>query len=236
MRGVTNGLVILLGLAMSAGCNQTSGDGTGTDLGMPDAGTDVDMGGGGGDAGDVDASTCMNTIPTSGFGAHVTTKFSPLTLNDCMGVPHDFYDQTYCTSTLTVFTIAAGWCHPCNLEADQLESMIITPYASRGVRVIQVLTQDDSYGLPTTPGFCDSWMTRHHLSYTDHVTLLDPDGLTQIYDPAQSIPATLIVDGDGVIQFLFNGTSTDPTSGTAALTDTTACLDKLLMSPRQLCH
>ena len=76
----------------------------------------------------------------------------------------------------------------------------------------------------------------HVLSPDDHITVIDPTGLTQIYNPGASIPATLIVDGDGVIQYRYNGTGIDPTEGTADMTDLTACLDKLLSTPRQLCH
>lgn len=246
--------VLFLSLALGAGCTPAGGG----DVGAPDLGTPgTDAGTPGTDAG----PTCANTVPTSGFGTRVGSKFADITLNDCDGNPHSFYDtttsnpvQSYCTNTVTVVTIAAGWCHPCNLEADQLQAMLIDPYGPRGVRVIQVLTQDDNFHVPTG-SFCQQWLTRtngwpssagywspgdsaanHVISATDHLTLLDPTGLTQIYNPADSIPATVIVDGDGVIQLRFNGTSTDPASGGAALTEMTTCLDKLLSTPRQLCH
>jgi len=247
MRSALIGILVLSGLALVAGCNQTNG---GTDGGDgPDAGTlPVDSGTGDPDAGMV----CANTIPTSGFGATVGRKFPDFTLPDCHGNPYHFYNQDYCSNQITVLLIAAGWCHPCNLETDQIASMLIGPYGHRGVRVIDVLTQDDNFHVPTTPGFCDSWLSRtnpsslayqsraeaatHALNPDDHITLLDADGVTQIYNPANSIPATVIIDGDGVIQLRFNGTNTDPASGDAALTDMTTCLDKLLATPRQLCH
>ena len=252
-RPIASSSVLLLSLALVAGCTPAgSGDLPMTDSGTtPDAGTPPTDSGG---------PACMNHVPTSGFGTRVGANFAEITLNDCDGVPHNFYDtssdpvKSYCTNTLTVVTIAAGWCHPCNLEADQLQAMLIGPYASRGVRTIQVLTQDDNFHVPTA-SFCRAWMNRtngwpssagyftppdtaanHVLSATDHLTLLDPTGLTQIYNPADSIPATVIVDGDGVIQLRFNGTSTDPASGGAALTEMTTCLDKLLSTPRVLCH
>jgi hypothetical protein len=233
MRGATISLLVLLGLAV-AGCNQTSGDTTPIDMGTPpvDGGGDVDAGG------DTDAGPiCAHVVPTSGFGSHIGTKFADLTLPRCdsggAGTDYQFYGQDYCTNELTVFTLAAGWCNPCNLESDQLNAQLINPYGPRGVRVVQVLVQDDSFNVPTQ-SFCNNWISRHHI--TNDVTVMDPDGLTQIYNPMNSLPATLIVDGDGVIQFRLNGTGVNPADGQADLTEMTACLDKLLSVPRVLCH
>ncbi len=212
----------ILALALSlVGC-KSGGDGGG---GTPDAGMGMS------DAGMITADAGMDTsdsgpactYPDSGYGTLVGYKFAPFTLPQCDGTSYDFVDgdgsgaHDFCSSTLTVVSIAAGWCHPCQLESSMMTDLITTPYADKGVRVIQVLVQDPSGNAPSQ-SFCDSWVSTYGLT---NVELRDADGVTQRYFPDNSLPSTIIVDGDGVIQFRENGE-------TDGLTSLKAKLDMLL--------
>ena len=52
--------------------------------------------------------------------------------------------------------------------------------------------------------------------------------MTQIYNPANTIPATVIVDSQGVIQGRFNGVGSDPGSGVGDLSQITHIVDLVL--------
>ena len=149
------------------------------------------------------AMMCNATIPASPYGIEVGRKFEPLTLPDCSGNNYDFYNQDYCDASLTVVSIAAGWCNPCIIESSMLTSVITEPYAPRGVRVIQIVYQTDTYDAPDA-AYCQGWVDRFGLT---NVELYDPTQLASIYFPAGSLPATLIVDNQGVIRFREYGVS-----------------------------
>jgi hypothetical protein len=177
-----------------------------------------------GDAGtimleDSGADTCNG--PGEPYGTSMGRNFRPFTLNRCDGTSFSFYGSEggYCESTFTVLTMAAGWCGPCIVESQQLEAEIVDGYADRGVRVVQVLIQDENYEAPSAE-FCQGWVDRFGLS---NPVVMDPTQITQIYFPAGSLPATLIVDREGVIRHREYGTST-------GLRTITAALDALLAS------
>jgi len=165
-------------------------------------------------------STCMNHIPNpdSGdpqFGTLVGRSFAefPAPLSDCNGGQHTFYGGDYCDSNvqLTVISIAAGWCHPCQMESDLLMENVVHAYGPHGVRVIQLLVQDPNYQMPNG-AFCNQWVTTHGLSVTGavgvgNVELLDPAQVTNAYFPDGALPSTLVIDNHGVIRFHEDGAS-----------------------------
>lgn len=142
-------------------------------------------------------------LPTGTYGATVGRTFRELELNECDGTPFTFYNEDFCSSTFTVVSIAAGWCQPCHAETALLEEYLTQAYADRGVRVIQILIQDENYRVPTER-FCNSWVSRYGLTNTQ---LLDPEQISNIYFPDNSLPSTIIVDRQGVIRFRENGVS-----------------------------
>jgi hypothetical protein len=160
-------------------------------------------------------------IPTADFGTQEGRNFRPFTLNQCDGTPFEFYGEAegYCAASFTVLTMAAGWCGPCRLETEQLEEEITQGYANRGVRVVQAVIQDNDYAAPDA-AFCEGWVAEYGLT---NPVVLDPTQVTQIYFPAGSLPATLIVDSHGVIRHREYGTST-------GLRTIRAALDELLAS------
>lgn len=161
--------------------------------------------------------------PSEPYGTSEGRNFRPFTLNRCDGTPFSFYGEAegFCDASFTVLTMAAGWCGPCIVESQQLEERLVQAYADERVRVIQVLIQDDNYEAPSG-AFCQSRVDRFGLT---NPVLVDPEQITQVYFPAGSLPATLIVDAAGVIRHREYGTST-------GLATITAALDRLLAGRR----
>lgn len=197
-----------------AACGEADrgGGGGGSDAGPMevDAGPEADSGPG------VDAGAAC-TAPESGFGTLVGRKLEPFTLQQCDGTDYSFYNEDWCGSTFTVISIAAGWCPPCIAESRELTDRVTEAYRDSGVRVIQILVQDESYAAPTL-SYCESWVDRFGLT---NIELIDPEQITQIYFPGNALPSTIIVDREGVIRFRENGA----TEGLVSLTNK---LDELL--------
>lgn len=209
--GILGSMAALLALSVGAlGCNgddRPSDSGTGTvDAGV-DAGEVV------ADAGPM--GPCE--YPMGPYGTSLLKPFEPFTLDRCDGTEYMFFNQEFCDNNLTVISIAAGWCMPCINESRQLTSLVTEAYRDRGVRVIQVLVQDEGYRAPTG-AYCQGWVDRFGLT---NIELVDPIGVTQIYFPGNSLPSTIIVDRNGLIRFRENGS-------TEGLTSLTAELDRLL--------
>ena len=153
--------------------------------------------------------------PVEPFGTQEGRNMRPFTLNRCDGTPYEFYGDAegFCDASFTVLTMAAGWCAPCRLETEQLEAELTQGYADRGVRVVQAVIQDNDYAAPDA-AFCQGWVDEYGLT---NAVVLDPTQVTQIYFPAGSLPATLIVDSRGVIRHREYGTSTGLRTIRAAL-------------------
>lgn len=174
---------------------------------MPDAGeAPIDAG-----------PTCGD--PGEPYGTSEGSRFYPFTLDDCDGNPYSFYGEAegYCEASFTVVTMAAGWCGPCRVEAELLQEQVVDAYADRGVRVIVAIIQDNSYQVPDAD-FCNGWKTQYELT---NPVLLDPLQETQIYFPGGALPASLIVNSEGVIEHREYGVS-------AELATLRARLDELL--------
>lgn len=204
----------LVAIACGGGDPAGSPDGgeadTGPDVIDVDAPADAS-----GDATADAAAAC--SAPESPYGTRVGAILEPFTLETCDGDDYSFYNEEFCDATLTVVSIAAGWCPPCIRESMELTETITEPYGELGVRVIQVLTQDESYSEPTR-SFCSAWVNTYDLT---NVELIDPTQLTAIYFPGNSLPATIIVDRNGMIRFRENG-------ATEGLVTLRSALDELL--------
>jgi thiol-disulfide isomerase/thioredoxin len=153
------------------------------------------------DAGDVmlpDSGEPQDTCgdPGEGYGTSEGSNFSPFTLQLCDGSDFEFYgeDEGFCDASYTVVSIAAGWCGPCRAEA-MLMPQLIEDYAADNVRVVVAIIQDNDYAAPDL-AFCQGWVDQYGLT---NPVMIDPTQETQIYFPGNSLPATLIVDSEGVI-------------------------------------
>lgn len=205
MRSFTKVAAALL-LVGAAGCDDTA-------PADPDAGPPVLE-----DSGMVGACT---GDPGSGYGTSEGSVFSPFTLNTCGGEPYEFYGETaptgigFCDASFSVVSIAAGWCGPCRAEAELMQSFLVDEYAEHDVRVIVAVIQDNDFARPSS-AFCEGWVAQYGLT---NPVLLDPDQETQIYFPMGALPATLIVDSEGVIRHREYGVSTNLETVRAALDD-----------------
>ncbi|HJL18750.1 MAG TPA: TlpA disulfide reductase family protein [Sandaracinaceae bacterium LLY-WYZ-13_1] len=186
----------------------------GSDPGEDDAGIVLTDSGPADDAG---ASACA--APEEGFGTSEGRKFSPFTLQRCDGSDYRFYgeEEGYCDARFTVVSIAAGWCNPCRVEAEQMQERLVEAYADQGVRVVVAIIQNNDFGAPDL-AFCDGWVDQYELT---NPVLIDPTQETQIYFPGDSLPAALIVDSEGTIRYREYGVS-------VGLETTRAALDELL--------
>ena len=200
-------------------------DAAGDDAAVSDAGETLDAADGDGgmwDAGEVvrdGGLTCEANVPSAPYGTRVTSKFRPLTLNQCDGTPYSIYNEDFCAVRFTVINIAAGWCNPSRLETAQFTALN-AEYSVQGVRLLQVMFQDESYGA-ASGAYCQAWVDEFGLT---NVELNDPTQSTQIYFPAGSLPATLIIDSTGTIVFREYGM-------TDGLVSLRASLDTLLAGP-----
>lgn len=195
---------IYAALLAAAACAAPEGDTT-ADAGEPAA-----------DAGTQAQFAC--DYPTSGYGSSVNKKLEPFVLTNCDGSgDYAFVNQEFCDAKLTVLSIAAGWCEPCKLESGMLKEQIVDKYGDKGVRVLQVLVQDEKYGPPTIE-FCKEWVETYGIVNPE---LLDGEGVIAPYFPTNSLPSTLIIDRTGTIRAREDGVS----EGLATLR---AKLDQLL--------
>lgn len=177
---------------------------------------------------DVGAATiCPAPIesPAAGrvFGTSVNSLFEGFTLPECDGTPYTFYDDANCPADyeLTVVSIAALWCVPCQEESRQLTERISNVYGSRGVRLVQIIVDGPTRNSPFSPAQCQGWVDAYGLVNPE---LMDPGGaVTGAFFPDGSLPSTLIIDREGVIRFRENG-------ATMGLVSLTAALDSLLAS------
>lgn len=140
------------------------------------------------------------TYPGGPYGTTVTDRFEEFEFQDCDGNPVRFGDVLG-DSTVTLFNVSAGWCQPCIEEAEIIESEVLEPYCERGLRVVQVLIEDEE-GFPATRLFCNQWKERFGLTLP---VLVDPLFETRQYIEAASTPLNMLVTPDGVIRYRKTG-------------------------------
>jgi hypothetical protein len=185
------------GLLLAA-CNNTPSTGVDAPTGTPDVPT-------GGNS--VCAAPTENPAAGLVFGTSRGSLFEGFTLPTCDGTPYAFYDDANCPSnyTMTVVSIAAIWCVPCQQESAQLTDRVTNAYAADGVRVVQIIVDGATRGSPFTPAQCEQWVSTYGLVNPE---LMDQGGAeTNEFFPDGSLPSTIIVDRDGVIRFYENGAS-----------------------------
>lgn len=124
-------------------------------------------------------------------------------IETCDGTPLSLYDMIS-QSELTLVSIGAGWCEPCITESQTLDADVFRAFCPRGLRVVQVLFEDEE-ARAATKLFCNEWKQRFALSFP---VAVDPLFKTMIYfDSIQAqTPMNFLVDGDGKIVFKETGT------------------------------
>jgi hypothetical protein len=148
-----------------------------------------------------DVSTGDPTYPAGPYGSSVGRLFQPFSLTACNREGADatwrFDGPDFFTNQLTVISIAAAWCVPCQRETMQLQEQIITPYAGRGVRFVQLLVQNTD-GSAISPATCRGWAARYGVTTPE---LMDPAFVTQRFVPMSAFPAAVLVDRCGTIRW-----------------------------------
>lgn len=165
----------------------------------------------GADAGDLEPpAECALTAPPPGwtfpdgpYGTDVGDTFENLVLDDCADTPVDVGD-VLAQSELLLFSVGAGWCEPCIEESEILDKQIFRAYCARGLRVVQVLFQDDQ-SRPATGLFCQQWTERFAMSFP---VLKDPLFETERFFTSitEQTPVNLLVEPTGTIVYKEVGT------------------------------
>lgn len=152
---------------------------------------------------EIDAPPVEYVYPSGPYGTGVGDTFENIALDDCDGVNLDFGD-VLAQSELVLFNVGAGWCGPCIEETETLDQDVFREYCERGLRVIQVVFQDDE-SRPATGLFCRDWRQEFGLSFP---VLYDPLFETNRYFESveAQTPINFLVDASGEIVYKSVGT------------------------------
>ena len=165
------------------------------------------------------------TYPAGPYGSSVGRLFRPFSLTACNRTGDEatwrFDGPEFFTSQLTVISIAAAWCVPCQRESSQIQAQIIDRYAGQGVRFVQLLVQNVDGSAITAPT-CTGWATRYGITFPE---LMDPMFITQPFVPMTAFPGNIIVDRCGRIRWRQYGAET-------GLTSIRTAIDEVLADPR----
>lgn len=211
MRFIVGALLVSLAVA---GCGSSSSAPAGAadsgTLAAADTGAAQDVPATPEDAGATpeDTGVPAEAYPAGPYGARIGALFEPFSLTACNRTGDEatwrFDQPDFFSNNVTVVTVSAGWCVPCQMEARQMEAEIVQRYAGMGVRLVQVLVQDANYNA-ITPSFCRTWVNRYSLTFP---VLMDPTNVMGIYYPRSAFPANIVVDRRGRIRAQEYGSET----------------------------
>jgi peroxiredoxin len=161
-----------------------------------------------GDAGLTPPQGCELTAPPEGwaypagpYGTALGDIVEDFSFEDCDLNPVRFGD-VLSQSSLTLFNVGAGWCEPCIEETEDLDATIFREYCDDGLRVVQVLFQNERNERADAV-FCEQWKERYGLSFP---VLIDPLFETnKFFDSAQT-PLNILVNPQGEIVYFETGT------------------------------
>jgi hypothetical protein len=138
-------------------------------------------------------------VPEGPYGTEVGERFAPLSLSDCDGEDLAL-DALLCdpATRLVLFTVGAGWCQPCIEETRYLvQSGFHLAYADRGLRIVQVLYEDED-AKRATRTFCRQWQEAYGMCFP---VLVDPLFVTSAYFDRSATPVNMLIDRDAVIRY-----------------------------------
>lgn len=142
------------------------------------------------------------TYPLGPYGGELGDTFADLTVKDCDGNAFRFGD-VLAQAELVLFNIGAGWCEPCVTETLTLDQQVFREFCPRGLRVVQVLFEDEDSDIPSTL-FCKQWRNTFSLSFP---VLIDQLFVTEQYftSVASQTPINFLIAPDGEIVFKSTG-------------------------------
>ncbi|MEZ4369813.1 MAG: TlpA disulfide reductase family protein [Polyangiaceae bacterium] len=109
-------------------------------------------------------------------------------------------DEMRCGHKLTLVSIGAGWCEPCQQEALVMEDLY-NRYSTRGLNIVQFMYADADGYLPG-PEFCRTWRDSFTLSYPVYV---DPQSNTLQFLSLGVTPVNMLVDKRGKVVWFAPG-------------------------------
>lgn len=185
--------VALLFAGLVVGCAPTGGDDDDDDdnnidtIAFPGACT---LGAG------YDGAALPAEFPTSSYGVNLGDTIQDFSscLANSQGV--EYHPYAY-LGDVVFMSWGAGWCPPCQAEADDIQALF-AEFHDSGFVVIMGMFEDYNSGAPSA-SFLDQWTSTYGITFP---VLADAQGaMTQYYRPADQgyIPLNLIVDRDGVV-------------------------------------
>ncbi len=138
------------------------------------------------------------TYPAGAYGTGVGDVVESFTLPDGDGTDVAFSDVLG-DAQLVLLNIGSGWCQPCIDETEHLENDVYRKHCAAGLRVVQVLYQDEQ-SRPPPKLFVRQWRDRFGLTFP---VLQDALFETEKFfsSAASQTPLNLLVDRAGVIRY-----------------------------------
>lgn len=149
------------------------------------------------------APACDPAVEPHGVDPTMGHSFPDVRLTDCDGNMVTF-DALRCQNAVTLLSIGAGWCQPCQAETPELETAAVS-LADEGGGIVQVMFQDAAANGATTL-FCRTWVEQFSLTFPVFVDpvgeALEPFGVS---DLQTAMPLNVIVDRTGKALFVQQG-------------------------------
>jgi peroxiredoxin len=168
-------------------------------MGCSDSEGDSASDGGGSASGGGPTANCNAAQAPLGADPAAGDSFPDLEITDCSGGKITI-DQLRCGNTITLMSIGAGWCQPCQEETPDLQAAYVA-HQAEGLAIFQLMFQDAS-SLPATTLFCDAWVDEYSLTFP---VFIDPVGNSLDYFQSASAPLNVIIDADGKVLWAETG-------------------------------
>ncbi len=135
------------------------------------------------------------SYPDGPYGILEGDRVADLALRDCDGQRMSLGQLMGSPGTrLLLLNISAGWCQTCIEETATLEEQVFGAYCQAGLKVVQILFQDER-SAPATGLFCRQWRDAFGLTFP---VLIDPLFETSAFfsAPGSQTPVNILVDAD----------------------------------------
>jgi hypothetical protein len=151
---------------------------------------------GGSDAGAAPGGGACD-YPAGPYGLNLGQRFPDFSFTDCDGNAFSFSRDAFCDAALTLVVVGSGWCVPCREEAARAEADLYVPFRDRGLRIVEILFEDDR-SARATKLFCREWREQYGLTFD---VLIDPLFDTMPWFNLEGPPLNVLVDREGVVRY-----------------------------------
>ncbi len=146
-----------------------------------------------------DGSLVCPRVSDAPEGIRIGRVFPSVSLRTCSGDTFIYPMEEGCE--VIVILKAAAWCAPCVAEARVFRNELMEHFASRPVRFLQVLLEDDRHD-PTSEEYCQRWSDSFDIP-PENIGIPGGETSARSLFLAGTFPATIIVGKEG--QVVFNG-------------------------------